>query len=103
LAGLSPAGMAASLAARSFSTETAKADVCTCPLRPETGRRRDALAQTGHTAVDCPPRFVPSQQLGRVSPAGLVLEIEVAERLSVLVAYDEAGVIVPASVTLAAN
>jgi len=50
-----------------------------------------------------PPRFVPSQQLGRVSPAGLVLEIEVAERLSVLVAYDEAGVIVPASVTLAAN
>ena len=34
------------------------------------------------------------EQLRRRAPTGLVLEVEIAERLSILVAYDEAGGVV---------
>ena len=37
--------------------------------------------------------LVAGEQLGRRAPSGLVLEIEVAERLSILVTDDEAGVV----------
>src|ERR1017187_9812678 len=54
LAGLSPAGMAASLAARSFATELVKVDAGTCPLRSESDRniavpRMNAIAKSGPT------------------------------------------------------
>ncbi|MGB7745231.1 MAG: hypothetical protein WBL41_20840, partial [Terracidiphilus sp.] len=38
--------------------------------------------------------LVSGEQLGRRAPTGLVLEVEVAERLSILVAYYEARIIV---------
>ena len=41
-----------------------------------------------------PPRLVAGEQLRRRSPTGLVLEVEVAERLPGAVADDEAGVVV---------
>ncbi len=41
-----------------------------------------------------PPRLVPGEQLRRRAPAGFILEIEIAERLPVRVADDEAGVVV---------
>ncbi len=38
-------------------------------------------------------RLVASEQLGRRSPAGLILEVEIGERLPGTVADDEAGVV----------
>ncbi|MGO9681155.1 MAG: NAD(P)-binding domain-containing protein [Beijerinckiaceae bacterium] len=41
-----------------------------------------------------PPRFVPGQQLGRRAPTGLVLEVEIPERLPGGVLHDEARIVV---------
>ena len=40
-----------------------------------------------------PPRLVPGEQLGRLAPTRLVLEVETPKRLPVRVADDEAGVV----------
>jgi hypothetical protein len=37
-----------------------------------------------------PPRLTPREQLGRRSPAGLILEIDIRKRLAAVVAHDEA-------------
>jgi hypothetical protein len=44
-------------------------------------------------ALDQRPRLVPGPHLAAERPAGLVLEVEVAERLPGAVADDEAGVV----------
>ena len=41
-----------------------------------------------------PPRLVLGEQFGREAPTGLVLEVEIRQCLSILVADDEAGVVV---------
>src|SRR5450759_4450295 len=46
LAGLSPAGMAASLAARSLATESSRSKIHLCPLLPKSGQTQGRL--------DCP-------------------------------------------------
>jgi hypothetical protein len=49
--------------------------------------------QLGEVYSD-PPSLVLGEQVGRRASARLVLEVEIAERLTVLVADDEAGVVV---------
>jgi hypothetical protein len=41
------------------------------------------------------PRVVSGQQVRRRASARLILEVEITERLFVLVADDEAGIVVP--------
>jgi len=54
---------------------------------------RQQLRQLGDVGGDA-PRFVLGQQVGRCTPPRLLLEVEVAERLPVLVADDKAGIVV---------
>jgi hypothetical protein len=47
-----------------------------------------------HDARGDPARLIAREQVGRCSAAGLILEIDIRERLTVLVLHDEAGVVV---------
>jgi hypothetical protein len=57
---------------------------------PDAGRPREKGRQLCDIRRD-PARLVIGEQLGRRSPAGFVLEINVGERLSVVVANHESG------------
>jgi hypothetical protein len=64
------------------------------PTDPTRGAQRlspEQLRQLGDVRRD-PPRLIAGQQLRRRSPAGLILEIDVGERLAGVVLHDEAGV-----------
>ena len=54
-------------------------------------RFRQQLRQLGDVRGDA-PSLISGEQLGRSSPAGLLLEIEVGERVAAMIADDEAGV-----------
>jgi len=56
-----------------------------------TRRLCDELRQLGDVGSD-PPRLVPSEQLCRRAPAGLLLEIDVSERQAAVILHDEADV-----------
>jgi len=66
---------------------------------PESGHRNrpaylpstQQLRQLGDIRRD-PPRLIFREQLGRRSPARLVLEVDVSELLAVVIAHDIAGV-----------
>jgi hypothetical protein len=58
-------------------------------ISPSEGRHQEGFARgIGSNA----PRLVAGEELGRRAPPRLVLEIDVGERLPVVVADDEAGV-----------
>jgi hypothetical protein len=52
------------------------------------------VRQLGDVHCDA-PRVVSGQQVRRRASARLILEVEITERLFVLVADDEAGIVVP--------
>ena len=61
-------------------------------MNPEIGLVSMTLTTVNLSAIPDAPGFVASEQIGRRSAPGFILEIDICERLTIAVLHNEAGV-----------